>query len=310
MSLLDLLVSASVVVPNVHKAVRFVVDRLGFPEPRPTWIVGGGGHGFDVAFCRTHPSMAVAPTRLELMCPRPADEPLLPELPRFYVRETVALQGDRPIRTHATVTASSKLPELIEHVRSAGVRHRVDQPIPGNPFARLWLGVSEDDPAGYGSDELFLEVVQTQSLRLKPETYQDPPPLPEAPARGALIRMVSRGYLVRDLDAHLKRLAHDLDWEPAAPTERVPGLGRRARMAFEIAHSAMLDLIEPDGDGSAAPWGPGPYSVRIAVAGLDAKAESLRANQVPFSREDQVLRVEPSEMLGTIIEFVDLEPPV
>jgi len=311
--MLDLLVSASVIVPSLDQAVAAVVDGLDFPPPKPTWILGGPGFGFEVAFCRVHPSMAMAPTRLELMCPRPPDEPLIPELPRFYVREVVALQGRRPIRTHATVTASSRLPDLLDRLRRAGVRHRIDPPIPEHPFSRLWLGVTEGDPAGYRPDEdagLFLEVVETETLRLAPETFQALV-LPVDLSQGAMIRIVSRGYLVRDLERSVATLATNLGWEPVAPIEQVAHEGyRRAQFGFEIGHSATLDLIEPTGDGPAgsfmSAWGPGPYSVRIAVNGLDARAELLKERRVPFSIEERwpLLRVDPTETLGTVIEFV------
>jgi hypothetical protein len=311
--MLDLLVSASVVVPDFHSAVRFVVEELGFPQPRPTWMGGGPQLGFDYAFMRVDPSMAIAPTRLELIHPLPFGEPADPNLPRFYTRETIAVQGNRPIRTHATVTASSEFGEVIERVRRSGARHRVDPVTEANPFSRLWLGVTEDDPAGYRGEELFLEVVETQSLMLKPETYQDPPPLPDNPAPGQMIRIVSRGYLLTDLDAYLKRLANELEWEPPRSVENVPGLGRRAQMIFGIGHSATLYLLEPASESDAgrfiARWGPGPYSVRIAVNDLDAKADALREKGVSFSRDDSILRIEPTPTLGTVLELVEVHSP-
>jgi hypothetical protein len=61
-----------------------------------------------------------------------------------------------------------------------------------------------------------------------------------------MIRVVSRGFLVRDLDATLRLLSSNLDWEPVGPVELFEDEGyRRTRMSFGLPHSASVDLIEP-----------------------------------------------------------------
>lgn len=87
-------------------------------------------------------------------------------------------------------------------------------------------------------------------------------------------------------------------------------------MGFLIGHSATVDLIEPQRWNSAAgyylnTWGPGPYYIQIAVAGLDAKADDLTERGTRYhdarATDDlpRRLQVLPDDIDGALVEFVE-----
>lgn len=294
---------------------RFV-QRIGLPEPDPAWTQDFRGHGYRAVFARVHRSRSFAPTRLEIIAPRPIPEPVDPAVPRAYIEDYARAQAGRPLKTHATVVTTSDIEGLIEKVSSKGLRHRVDPLTPELPHLRLWLGVSPEEPGRYRPDDdagLFFEAIPTQGLHLSigPE---DPPPAPPQPlAPGAMARVVAREYLVSDLNAALRTLSTNLGWEPEGSVSVDESEGcRRAVMAHRMRHAATLELVQPlDASSEAgrylASYGPGPFHTRIAVAGLEAKAEDLRARGTGFRRiAGERLRVDPGPIDGALIEFVEL----
>jgi hypothetical protein len=87
-------------------------------------------------------------------------------------------------------------------------------------------------------------------------------------------------------------------------------------MEFTVPHSASLDVIEAtrwNGDAGVYlnSWGPGPYYIRIAVNGLQAKAEDLKARGTRFTWIDEceavggkpLIRVDPADVRGQLFEF-------
>lgn len=313
----DMLHSPDFVVPDVRSTVRSLVDKVGLAQPRPGWYQCFPGHAYEAVFARVGPSRVSAPSRLEIISPYPLPSPVDPSVPRSYVEEIAALQGSRPVKTHATVVTTSDLPGLLDLVRSRGIRHRVDAPSPDLPHDRLWIGVSPDAPADYSPDDdagLMLEFIPTQCLQLDPAVFDRPPPA-SAVAEGEMVRMVARCFLVDDLDRTLRMLAERMDW-PVASITTEPATGtRRARMAAGIGGGATLELIQPVGQSAEVDflkrWGPGPYAARISVAGLPAKADDLRRRGTRFvevpgegDRPD-LLRVDTTEVPGVLLEFVD-----
>ena len=155
---------------------------------------------------------------------------------------------------------------------------------------------------------------------MPPETFGDVVPEPHGLPAGGMVRVTARGYLVRDLDTTLRALSANLGWEPAGPVESLGEEGYRlVKMGFAIGHSATVDLIEPRRWNSDAgyflnTWGPGPYYIRIAVAGLDAKAQDLtdretRFRELPASADlPRRLQVVPEDIDGALVEFVEHEP--
>ena len=90
---------------------------------------------------------------------------------------------------------------------------------------------------------------------------------------------------------------------------------------MERAHSASLDVVEPTRWDSETGlylhnWGPGPHFTRIAVIGLAAKAEALKAKGVRFTWVDEsdavggraLIKVDPAELEGQVFEFEEYVP--
>lgn len=313
----DMLHSPDFLVPDVASTVDELVAKVGLAPPDDDWYQCFPGHGYAAMFARVARSRTAAPSRLEIISSDPLPAVVDPTVPRCYVDELSALQGDRPVKTHATVVTTSDFPGLLEHVRAAGVRHRVDPPTPELPHERLWIGVSPEDPAGYRPDDdagLMLEYIPTQCLALRPGVFDRPPPT-AAVAEGAMSRVDARCFLVSDLDAALRTLERRMRW-PADPVTTDPDTGaRRARLATVIQHGATLELVEPAGDGPEAEflarWGPGAYSVRVAVSGLDTKTEDLRARGTRFVRRPgfgarpEMLRIDHDAIAGVLLELVE-----
>jgi Glyoxalase/Bleomycin resistance protein/Dioxygenase superfamily len=314
MATYDMLHSPDFLVADADGTTERLVRAIGLPPPDPEWIQEFPGHGYRAVFARVHRSRAYAPTRLEVISPRPVPEPADPAVPRAYLDDYARAQGGRPLKTHATVVASSDLPALIERVCRRGLRHRVDPVTPELPHLRLWLGVTPEDPGGYRPDDdagLFFEAIPTQGLHLRIAPGDPAPPAPTDLAEGAMARVLAREWLVRDLDPALAALARNLDWEPAAPVADDARDGcRRAVMEVTMAHAATLELVQPVADGEAADYlaahGPGPYYTRIAVAGLEAKAADLASRGTAFRRAGDRLRVAAGAVDGALIEFVEL----
>jgi hypothetical protein len=112
----------------------------------------------------------------------------------------------------------------------------------------MWVGVTGNNPYYEPSVDggLSIEVMEPGSLQLPEDTWADPPPSPKDPAPGETIRIVSRGYLVEDLDDVLRRLSLNLDWEPVGLTEDIAEEGyRRARMSLALPHGSDVELIQP-----------------------------------------------------------------
>lgn len=112
----------------------------------------------------------------------PFEPPALLDRAVAYPRldEIYAAQGDRPVKTHATVVATSHFDDVVERVGRAGVVHRVDQPTQFFAFPRLWLGRSSEQPARYvptADAGLFVEVLPLPALGLP-----DPPGVDEVVA--------------------------------------------------------------------------------------------------------------------------------
>jgi hypothetical protein len=299
---------------------RFV-ESAGLPAPDPAWTQDFAGHGYRAVFARVHRSRAFAPTRLEIIAPRPLPKRIDPTVPRAYIEDYARTQGNRPLKTHATVVTTSDLPGLLQRVQSLGLRHRVDPVTPELPHLRLWLGVTPEEPGTYRGDDdagLFFEAIPTQGLHLRITPTEAPPPPPEPLPPGSMARVLAREYLVPDLDAALRTLDRNLGWEPAGMLEddSVDGC-RRARMAVTMAHAATLELIqphspEPEAGAYLARFGPGPYYTRIAVCGLEAKAADLEARGTDYRRSTgragDRIRVDASALDGALLEFVELEP--
>jgi hypothetical protein len=316
----ELLMSADMMLPDPDGMTELLVSKLGIHK-HPNWRQAFEGHPYIAHFLRVHKSLAVAPTRIEpqvhLDKPNPGD-------PMFhdFLDSLHAFQGKhRPMVTHSIVLAchGPKFDRLVEKLMRRGLRFRMAQRTPDMPFDRLWLGCTPEDPHYEPSVDggLCIEIMPTEPLQMPPETYATPPAQARDPKPGEMLRVTSRGFIVRDLDETLRRVSANLDWEPTGAVEALTQEGyRRARMGFTVANSATLDVIEATRWNGAAgvylnSWGPGPYYIRIGVNGLEAKAEDLRARGTRFEWIEEseavggkpLIRIDPAELRGQHFEF-------
>jgi hypothetical protein len=308
--------SADFLVPDRNAAVEMVQRVLGFRQPKPHWSMGGEGRGYRVTFCRPHPNLRQSPTLVELIEAASVD----PERPLSEIVANVgglaARQGDRPLKTHGAPVAAPDVEALVERVRGLGLRHWVQPASDGYPFQRLWMGITADDLTDYHSCDggLMIEVIDTRTVGLPADV--DVPAIDDG-AAGTMVRTGARLFLVDDLDRSLDELAFAFGWEPEAGPEKGTDGSRRAVLGFRLPQSGSIELVAPAERSEAGAflhrWGPGVWSIRIAVGDLDAKAEDLRARGTPFERmetgfEDPpvVLQVDSSVTPGCRFEFAAL----
>lgn len=322
----DLLLSADMMVPDPDGMANLLAEKLGIHQ-HPNWRQAFDNHPYIAHFLRVHKSLALAPTRVEpqwhLDKPNPGD-PLFHD----FLESLLDFQGrHRPMVTHSVVLTmkTAELDKLIERLMSRRVRFRLAQRTPEMQFDRLWFGVTPEDPI-YKPDVdggLCIEIIPTEPPRFPPETFESPPPEPDGLDDSDMVRVTARGFLVRDLDDTLRKCAKNIDLEPKSAVETLNKEGyRRARMTFNVAHSASLDVIEPFQWDSRAGlylnnWGPGLYYIRIAVMNLKAKAAVLEEKNVKFEwvEESQsvggrsLIRVDPGELDGQLFEFEEYVSP-
>lgn len=316
----ELLMSADMMGPDPDGMTELLVDKLGIYK-HEKWRQAFDHHPYIAHFLRVHKSLAVAPTRVEpqvhLDRPNPGD-PLFHE----FLMSLEAFQGKhRPLQTHSIVLAmhGPKFDKFVEKLMTRRLPFRMAQRTPEMPFDRLWLGATPENPRYQPSVDggLCIEVMPMEPLQMPPETFADPAPQARDPKPGEMLRVTARGFLVRDLDDTLAKVAKNLDWEPVGAVQTLKQEGyRRARMGFTLKNSASLDVIEAtrwDSDAGlyVNNWGPGPYYIRIGVNGLKAKADDLTARGTKFTWIDEseavggksLIRIDPQELRGQIFEF-------
>lgn len=304
--------SADVLVPNATAALDMLEATLGVPPPKPSWRQRWDGFGFDAYWCRLDPDLTVAPTRLEIISPAAPPDPALdhPHMDAIF-----RAQGERPAKAHSTPISVPDIERLAERVASRGARFRLDPPIPELPIARLWVGVTGEDPANYLPDSdagLRLEFLPTAGLMLPPGTALGRIPTGRRDD-GSFTRVVGRLFVTDDASAACRTLAHYFDWEPDAIVGDA-STGRRVRFGFGFARSGYIELMQPVGDSpewsTLERWGPGPYGIRLAVNDLAAKADDLRRRGTRFELVERpdgeaVILVDPAHTTGTRFEIIE-----
>jgi hypothetical protein len=312
----DLLINSEVIVDDVDRAQGILIDALGFPPQKPQWSDSTPGKGFTYLFARVHPSLRVSPTRIEAMAVASVDERRDPEATIPFLPALLAAQGRRPWKTHANELATSDIHGVAERLRRNGCPFFTMPATERNPFTRLWLGWTADDPGRYEPDVdggLMLEICETGAL-LQGSVLWDPiPPLDLPP--GSMVRVLRRSWIVDDLDRSLAALERNLGLVPQFGPEVAEGRGwRSARFVFAHERSAELEVLEPVGPGeirdSHDRWGPGAWVIRIGVNDLAAKTADLdgRGTAYEWRRADGTLRVDtgPSGMPG-LFEFAEVD---
>jgi len=314
----DLLLSADMMVKDPDATTRALVDRLGVLE-HPNWRQAFDDHPYVAWFLRTHKSLAVAPTRIEPQGHKDAPNHGDPAFP-VYLHSIEELLGPaRPIHTHATVLITRDFDTAATGLERRKVPFRIAPMTADMPWERLWTGCTPEDPRYDPSFDagLCVEILPIWPLQMPDAVFEAPEPIDLEPA--SLVRVVSKEFIVRDLDEAVRQLAANLAWEPARPVETFPEEGyRRARMGFTLPHSAVIDLVQPTRWSSVHGrylhnWGPGPYTVRLSVNGLDAKAGDLENRGTIFTRLEADagwgprLAIDPAQLGGLQFELVEHE---
>jgi len=316
----DLLLSADMMLPDPDGMTDLLVSKLGV-HSHPNWRQAFDNHPYIAHFLRVHKSLVVSPTRLEPQWHLDYDNPGDPMFHEF-LESLKDYQGrHRPMLTHSVVLAlqGPKFDVFVDKLMRRGLAFRMAQRTPEMPFDRLWLGATPERPRYTPAVDggLCIEVMPTEPLQMPPETFASPPAQPRDPKPGDMVRISARAFIVRDLDHTLRCCSTNLDWEPRGGVELLAREGqRRAVMPFAVANSAALHVIQPTAWNTPAAhylnnWGPGLYYIRIAVNGLEAKADDLRARGTRFTWVEEsesaggrpLIRIEPSELRGQVIEF-------
>jgi hypothetical protein len=314
----DLLINAEVITDDVMMAERLMVDALGFPPQREQWSSAAPGKGFTFLFARVHPSLKVSPTRVEAMGVSYVDESLDPATTLPFLPALFSAQGQRPWKTHANELATSDIEGVAERLRRNGCRFFTMPATETNPFTRLWIGWTSDDPGAYQPDVdggLMIEICETGALMQGPALWDPVPPL-DLPS-GSMVRVLRRSWIVEDLDATLAALNRNLDWQPVADPTVDESYGcRRAVLGFAHPRSADLEVVAPNGPGevhdSLSTWGPGAWVIRLGVNDLEAKADDLGRRGTRFDRRlavggDPVLRVDTGPLgVPGLFEFAEV----
>jgi hypothetical protein len=317
MSICDFLFSADMLVADPRAVVSQMIESIGLPRPGAKAYVDYENEGWDCVFALVNKAWSVGPTRLEVIGPK--RYATTPGLSRGQAMSDV--QGTRPCKTHATVLATPEIEELAGHVKQLGLRHWFEEASGLQvPFSRLWIGVTEEEPFSYRpevDDGLIIEVIPSDSAAFDPKLFQRPAPMPIDPEPGQMIRILERMFIVDDLEATARKLERNLRWEAGTPIVDDPEAGYRwALLSRNYEQGAALKLVEPlDTKAPAgafrAKHGPGPYTIRVAVYGLDAKRADLEARGTRFverretSSEPARLCVDPAATGGMPFEFVE-----
>jgi hypothetical protein len=326
----DFLITSDFMVPDPDYQAELFMKHLGVhghakwrlgPEVMPTG--SEADQPFLSHFLRVNKSLAQAPTRLQTQAHFKVKKPVDPVF-EPHLESLAAFQGEfRPMKTHSITVAYNDIAELIERLTRKKLRFRIAPLDEYLPFERVWTGVTPQDPRYLPDVDggMMFEFHPGWPLGHPAETYEEPYPEPEDPAPGEMIRLVARSMLTADLDESLQRLADNLDWEPTGPVRVFEDEGIKcATLGFNLQHSGTIDLVEPtrwacDTGKFIATWGPGPYYTRIAVNGLDAKAADLdeRGTTYTWMPESETvggrrIQVDPEQLDGKLIEFVEWEP--
>jgi hypothetical protein len=312
----ELLVSGDAVVADHDYAIAQCQAEWRLPAVHRNWTSAPSGAGAKWSFARLQRDRRLAPTALEILG-IPYD-PVAPDQRPFgyaYLPEIAAAQGDRPVRNHSTVVSTGNLDATVARLEATGGHFRLDPPKADMPFPRLWVGFSVDDPGVYdpGTDGgLRIEILPHAALAMPdPDVAARPVPLDA----GAPVRIVARTMLVEDLDPVLAAVETHLGWRPTTDREG-SDRARRARFEFSYPDSAVLEVVQPQPASEEgkflASWGPGPFSIRIAVNDVHALQRHLVAEGVPLEElppighgEKHRLFRPPVSALGTAFEFVD-----
>lgn len=289
-----------------------IVEAFGLPEIRPTWIHDTPDAGVKTYFVRPHLDRSNAPTTIEVIGRHPNG--------RWSagLRAIHELQGDRPMKTHATVFGVAEIESYAERLDRLGVGYRFDPGLDGPlPFPKLWVGQDERNGVttydGTHDVGLVVELIPTAPLRLPPDAHA-PPAI--VAGDGAVVRVAARSFIVDDVDTATAVLERTFGWEPAgdASTSQVDQ-ARVVSYRGLLPGSGALELLQPVGAGPVAThharYGPGAYRITLAVNGLAAAADALDERSIRYDlaqgddAEPARLRADPACISSMVFDLVE-----
>jgi hypothetical protein len=277
------------VVGMATETLTVLEQKLGIPEGQPIRMTGWGV-GFDVAYLQVNEDPTLSASCIQLMSLKPSarDEPHNDDgwqVRQMLLAYVTSQRMDRPIVTHVQALSAptqDDINEIIEMLRSRGVPHMAC-------INNVYIGLVEDETGRFRYDPsadagMLLEFAPTYS-----EAYPNfiaPPRLPKNPEvvelpRGTLVRPTARTQLVPSADAVIDRFREMLDWPEDEHLAIREGDGYRSVSILPMnGLSAVWELIEPTRPDSRPAkvmerYGPGPWTIRLGVYGLDEKLEDL-----------------------------------
>lgn len=277
------------VVGMATETLAVLEQKLGIPAGQPIRMTGWGV-GFDVAYLNVNEDPSLSASCIQLMSLKALarDEPHNDDgraVRNMLLAYVTSQRMDRPIVTHVQALSAptqTEVDAIIELLRSRGVPHLTR-------INNVYIGLIEDDSGRLHYDPsvdagMLLEFAPTYS-----EAYPNffaPPRLPENPEtievpRGTLIRPTSRTQLVASADAVIERFRAMLDWPEDGHLEVREGDGYRSVSIVPMnGLSAVWELIEPTNSDSRPAkvmerYGPGPWTIRLGVYGIEEKLEDL-----------------------------------
>lgn len=306
----DCMFSTDIFVEDMGLQARLFVEHFGVHAPGPKAIVTDSPEA-HATMLRLHKSFAEAPTRLEII--QPAGK--TGHWNVAQIQQAWHSQRERPVRFHNNVVLGD-VDALIEALRSRSIPHIVDGTL---SFRRLFVGIDPVSTNVYDPKfdaGLRFEVLPFTDFPVQAASGADQ--LGDGPPR--LVRVLSRSFLVEDLDAVTGTLETTFGWQPASRVHSLPADGvRRAIYKFRLPRSARLELLQPERDGTeaarfAASHGAGPYTTTFLVTGVDRWVDRLsqtgiRARRVADHDEygPRVI-VDPSRMGPIRAELVGVDP--
>jgi hypothetical protein len=275
------------IVTGVHETLNVLEEKLGIPAGIPVRRIRHGA-GFDAAYFSINEDLNLTASGIQMLgiSPLRQGEPeseLGRELGAMLLAYITSQPMYRPLVSHVTALgtpAQADVDEIIEILKSRGVPHiaRIDN---------VYIGLIEDNGRIYYDPEVdggtlleFAIAVHEYPGLIRPPTVPAEPEIANAPP-GALIRPLARTHLAVSVEAIIERLRAIVDWPEDEHLEYVDGDGYRS-IIIKPNHplSAVWELVEPTRADSRAgkalaKYGPGVWSTRLGVYGLDAKLDDL-----------------------------------
>jgi hypothetical protein len=276
------------VVTGAPATLGVLEEKLGIPAGQPMRMTGHGV-GFEVAYLQMNEDLNLGASAIQLLGLKPLarHEPrdeLGRELRAMLLAYLTSQRLDRPILSHVQclgTPSQADVDEIVELLRSRNVPHMAR-------IENVYIGLVEEegriryDPAVDGGTllEFAKSLNEGYPGLIRPPHLPDDPEVADLPA-GSLVRPTARTQLVTSADGVIDRLRAIVDWPDEEDLSYVDGDGHRSIVIRpNNGLSAVWEMVQPTRPDSRAGralarYGEGPWTIRVGVAGLDAKLDDL-----------------------------------